>query len=78
VAASELDALKLAIEMEGRSYDLYNKRSQEARSEAEKIFYQALAAEERQHQLVLTDYQEFLSDPTDWFTGKEHHSLDGG
>jgi len=77
-AKSELDALKLAIEMEAKSYDLYNSRLQEARSEAEKAFYQALAAEERQHQLVLTDYQEFLSDPADWFTSKEHHSLDGG
>ena len=77
-AATELDALKLAIEMESRSYDLYAERGKCARSEAEKTFYRALAAEERQHQLALTDYQEFLSDPADWFTDKEHHSLDGG
>ena len=77
-AASELDALKLAIDMESKSYDLYTRCGQEATSAPERAFYEALAAEERQHQLALTDYQEYLSDPADWFTNAEHHSLDGG
>ena len=77
-ASNELGALRLAIDMESRSYDLYHKRSQDAECEAEKQYYEALTAEERQHQLVLLDYQEFLNDPAGWFTEKEHSSLDGG
>jgi len=37
-----------------------------------------VAAEEKEHYLILLDYYEFLKDPSGWFVGKEHPSLDGG
>jgi rubrerythrin len=76
VPASERDAVKAAIDMEIKSYELYKNLSQKAAYDTEKNFYETVAAEEREHQLVLVDYQEYLSDPASWFVGKEHPSLD--
>ena len=44
----------------------------------ERVFYQALSAQEKEHHLILLDYYEYLKDPAAWFVEKEHHSLDGG
>ncbi len=75
---SELDAVKRAIDMEIKSYELYKNRSQAATYSAEMDFYETVAAEEREHHLILLDYQEYLSDPAGWFVTKEHPSLDLG
>jgi rubrerythrin len=75
---TEQDAIKVAIDMENQSYDLYKNQAAVAAAASEKSFYEALAAEERGHQVALTDYLEFLQEPADWFVMKEHHSLDGG
>jgi len=78
VPATELDAVKTAMEMENKTYDYYKDQGQGATYDTERDFYQALAAEEREHHLVLLDYYEYLSDPAGWFVQKEHPSLDGG
>jgi len=78
VAAAEPDAVKTAMDMENKTLDFYTNRSKNASYDAERDFYQALAAEEREHHLVLLDYYEYLKDPAAWFVTKEHHSLDGG
>jgi len=76
--ATEFDAIKTAIDKEKKSYDFYNRQSQNATFDAEREFYKALAAEEKEHELILVDYYEYLTNPVDWFTRMEHHSLDGG
>lgn len=75
---SELEVIQKAMRMEGDSFDFYHNRSEQAESSAEREFFDIIAAEEREHQLVLTDYFEFLKNPADWFTRTERHSLDGG
>jgi rubrerythrin len=77
VAESEFEAIKTAMDMEIRSYNLYHSRSAESTVPVEKQFYKTLAGEERGHHLALLDSYEFLSNPTGWFTKKEHWSLDG-
>jgi rubrerythrin len=77
VAESELEAIKLAMDMEIKSYNLYHSRSEESTLAVEKRFYEALAGEERGHHLALLDSYEYLSDPAGWFTKSEHWSLDG-
>lgn len=77
IAESELEAIKTAMDMETRSYNLYHTRSAESMLPAEKQFYKTLAGEERGHHLALLDSYEYLSDPAGWFTKKEHWSLDG-
>jgi rubrerythrin len=77
-AATELKALDSAIEKEKKSYDFYTQQSKNATFDSEKEFYESIAGEEREHELILLNYKEYLSDPVDWFTLEEHHSLDGG
>jgi rubrerythrin len=77
VGESELEAIKMAMDMEVKSYNLYHSRSEESTLPVEKQFYKSLAGEERGHHLALLDSYEYLSDPAGWFTKKEHWSLDG-
>jgi rubrerythrin len=77
-ADSELDAVKKAMDMENETYDFYQKQERVATHAAEREFYQALSAQEKEHHLILLDYYEYLKDPAAWFVEKEHHSLDGG
>ena len=78
VLASELATVKTAMDMENESYDFYQQQETEATHDAEREFYQALSAQEKEHHLILLDYYEYLKDPAAWFVEKEHHSLDGG
>jgi len=76
--ATELEAIQTAMDMENKTYDFYQSQSKKATHDAERDYYQTLAAEERGHYLALLDYREYLSDPAGWFVIQEHPSLDGG
>jgi len=78
VTASELDAIRTAMDMENKTYDFYKNQGKSTTSDAARDFYETVAAEEREHHLVLLDYYEYLKDPAGWFVKKEHPSLDGG
>ena len=75
--STELGIINTAIKKEKESYDFYKSQSQNATDKAERNFYEAIADEERDHELILVHYNEYLTDPVDWFTRVEHHSLDG-
>ncbi len=74
---SELEAVQTAVGMESRTYDFYVSQSQSTPYAAARDFYEALASQEREHQLILLDYHEFLKNPAGWFVEKEHPTLDG-
>jgi len=76
--SSELDAVKVAIDKEKRSYDLYKNQARNATYNTGKEFYGTLAREEREHELALIDYYDYLTDPASWFVKTEHPSLDDG
>ena len=78
VAKGELDAVQTAVDMEGKTYDFYISQGRSTPYPAARDFYEALAAQEREHQLILLDYQEYLKNPAGWFVAKEHPTLDGG
>jgi len=75
---TELDAIQIAMDLENKTYDFYKSQGGNAAYDAERDFYETLAAEEREHHLILLDYYEYLKDPAGWFVRKEHPSLDGG
>ena len=77
-SVTELAAVQQAIDMESKTYDFYKSQSENATYDAERDLYEVLAAEEREHHLILLDYREYLKDPAGWFVTKEHPSLDGG
>ena len=76
--ATQLDAIQTAMDLENKAYDFYKSQGRNATYDAERDFYEILAAEEREHHLILLDYYEYLKDPAGWFVSKEHPSLDGG
>ena len=73
----ELDAVQIAMKMENKTLDFYTSQAAKATSDTEKSFYKAIAAEEREHHMVLQNYYEFLKDPAGWFVKSEHTSMDG-
>ncbi len=75
---TELDAVQTAMSMENKTYDFYKSQGGSATYNAERDFYETLAAEEREHHLILLDYYEYLKDPAGWFVKKERPSLNGG
>ena len=75
---AEIGSADRAIDLEIKSRDYYRQRENQASSDAERKFFQAVAAEEQGHYLALIDYKEYITDPTGWFTRTEHHLLDGG
>ncbi|MFC1954925.1 ferritin family protein [Chloroflexota bacterium] len=77
-AITELDSVQAAMIMENKTYDFYKSQGKDATYSTERDFYEALAAQEREHYLILLDYYEFLKDPAAWFVEKEHPSMDGG
>ncbi len=76
--SAELDVIAKAMEMETKTQDFYKHQGDKAIFDAEKNFYEDLAAEERGHYLALVDYREYIIDPQGWLRTNEHHSLDGG
>jgi len=78
IMATELDAVQKAMGMENKTHDFYKSQGQKATYDAERDFYETLAAEEKRHHLILLDYYEYLKDTAGWFVKKEHPSLDGG
>ena len=77
-AGSEMDAIETAMDMENKSYDFYQGQSQRTSNDTEREFFDNVAAEEREHHMILLDYYEYLRDPAGWFVKKERPSLDGG
>jgi rubrerythrin len=75
---SEIDTVREAMLMEDKSYDLYTQRYELSTNIDERQFYEKIAAEEREHKLILLDYFEFINDPVSWYVKAERHSLDGG
>jgi rubrerythrin len=73
----DLKAIEVATGFEAKGTDLYTDLSKASVDPREKAFFALLAGIEREHYLSLKDAQEYLKDPSSWFTRKEHHGLDG-
>lgn len=62
--ADEMEAIRLAIQLEFKGHEFYNRLAQEAASDFEKTFYQHLAQEESVHFSVLRQMEEAVTNPT--------------
>jgi rubrerythrin len=76
-AGIELDSIIKALDIEDKTRIFYTKQGDMAANEIQGEFYKLLSQEEYKHYLALIDYREYLTDPVDWLTKDEHHSLDG-
>jgi rubrerythrin len=61
---NELEAVRLALQLEIKGHQFYNRLAQEATGEFEKAFYGQLAQEESVHFSVLRQMEEALINAT--------------
>lgn len=64
--ATDLDALRLAMDFEKRGYEMYQKASETGNLNAQAV-YQYLAQQENKHFTMFQKTQEYLSQKGSWF-----------
>jgi rubrerythrin len=74
----ELDAFKIAMDMEKEGMTFYRKAAAEAGSPKEKALFERLVKEEEQHFAAFSNTYFFLKDSGSWFMWEEHSIVDGG
>jgi rubrerythrin len=74
----ELEAFKIAMQMEKEGIEFYKKAGLEARTEKEKSLFERLVKEEQQHYDIFVNTYSFLYDTGSWFMWEEHSIVDGG
>lgn len=74
----ELSALKVAMDMEEKSYKLYDEALSIETDENLKKLWKRLADEERRHYDIFWNTYDFISKPEEWILREERGLLDGG
>ena len=79
VAASkdELDAFKIAMEMEKEGEKFYQQSLEAAKTEKEKALFKRLIEEERQHYVIFANTYSHLSDTGNWCLWEERGVIEG-
>ena len=79
VAASkdELDAFKIAMEMEKEGGKFYQQSLAAAKTDKEKALFKRLIEEERQHYEMFANTYSHLSDTGNWFLWEERGVIEG-
>lgn len=78
VLSNELSAIKLAMDMEERSYKLYDEAFSLEIDENLKRLWKRLADEERKHYDIFWNTYDFIANPEEWILREERGLLDGG
>ncbi len=78
VTTDELEAFKIAMQMEKQGVEFYKKAVLEVQTEKEKSLFKRLIKEEQQHYDIFANTYFFLSDTGSWFMWEEHSIVDGG
>ncbi len=76
--ADELEAFKIAMQMEKEGIEFYKNAHNQAKTEKEKLLFERLVKEEQQHYDIFANTYFFLSDTGNWFMWEEHSIVDGG
>jgi rubrerythrin len=74
----EIDALRIAMQMEKDSIEYYKRVSKEIHAAKEKALFGRLVKEEQEHYDILSNTYSFLTDTGNWFMWEEHSIIDGG
>jgi rubrerythrin len=79
VAASkdELDAFRIAMEMEKEGGKFYQASLEAAKTDKEKALFKRLIEEERQHYEIFANTYSHLSDTGNWFLWEERGVIEG-
>jgi rubrerythrin len=74
----DLEAFRTALQMEKAGYEFYDKAATLAGSEKEKVLFDKLAQEERQHYTIFDNTLTYLKDTGLWFMWEERAIYEGG
>ncbi len=76
-STDDLEAFKVAMEMEKEGIDFYRKVLDEVQTEKEKKLFTRLVFEEEQHHKIFAETYNFLKDTGNWFMWKEFSIVEG-
>lgn len=74
---AEVDAFKIAMEMEQKGFEFYKKHAAEAPEEKERTLFEMLASEEEKHYKAFANTHDFLADSGNWFMWEEKGIIEG-
>ena len=74
----ELEAFKIAMQMEKEGKQFYEKTLTQVKTEREKALFRRLIHEEEQHFAMFANTYEFLADTGNWFMWEERGIVEGG
>jgi len=74
---SEMDAVKIALDMEKAGFDFYKKAAASAPTPEEKKLFDRLVIEENDHFSILNETYTFLENTGQWFMYEERGILEG-
>ena len=78
VTEDELEAFKIAMQMEKEGMEFYKKTLAVSKKEKERALLERLIREEQQHYDLFANTYEFLSDTGNWFMWDERGIVEGG
>jgi len=74
----ELEAFKIAMQMEKEGIEFYKKVQTETNQPKEKALFERLIKEEEQHFAIFSNTFNFMNDTGSWYMWEEHSIVDGG
>ena len=74
---NDLEALKIAMEMEGKGRDFYRKSADEATDDKSRALFERLFIEEEKHYAIFENTHSYLSDNSNWFMWEERGIIEG-
>ncbi len=74
----ELEAIRIALEMEKKGYEFYREAAEKATEQKEKRLFEVLLKEEERHYQILNNTYNFLEDTGNWFMWDELSIVEGG
>jgi rubrerythrin len=74
----ELEAFRIAMEMEKEGIEFYRNLGEGAPAEKERLLFQRLVKEEEQHYQIFANTHFFLSQSGSWFIWEDNPLVEGG
>lgn len=75
--SDEMEAFKIAMEMEKEGAAFYRKAASEATTDKERKLFEHLVHAEEQHFAIFSNTYSFMKDTGNWFMWKEHSIVEG-
>lgn len=75
--SDEMEAFRIAMQMEKEGAAFYRKAAAEAPTEKEKKLFERLVREEEQHFAIFSNTYSFMKDTGNWFMWQEHSIVEG-